>query len=151
MNIDIRLANEQDIPDVCKLVQQMSPGFTHDYKNATEKFKNKIQASPDYFLWVAEFEGKIVGTIMMHLQHKLSYHCGTAGHIEDLVIDEKFRGKGIGQFLLHTVIEEAKEHNCYKVILNCFEKTASFYEPFGFKKHDIGMKLELIEPYPNRG
>ena len=141
--VEIRLANEQDIPEVCRLVQQMSPGSPHDYRNAVEKFLTSIEPSPDYYLWVAVLDGKVVGTAMMHLQHKLSYHCGTAAHLEDVVVDRDIRGQGIGELLVQAAIDVAKEKKCYKIILGCFEKTVPYYERFGFEKHDIGMRLNL--------
>lgn len=146
--IEIKLAIDEDIPEVCRLVQQMSPGSPHDYRNAIIKFQTCIKSSPDYFLWVAKLDGKVIGTAMMHLQHKLSYHCGTAAHLEDVVVDKDHRGQGIGERLVETCIAVAKEHDCYKIMLTCFEKTVPYYEKFGFENHDIGMRLELKELYP---
>ena len=148
--IEIRLAQEEDIPEVCRLVQQMSPGSPHDYRNAVEKYRTSIKPSPDYFLWVAVKEGQVLGTAMMHLQHKLSYHCGTAAHLEDVVVDREARGQGIGELLVNSAIEAARAKGCYKIMLTCFEKTAVYYERFGFEKHDIGMRLNLKELYPEK-
>jgi N-acetylglutamate synthase-like GNAT family acetyltransferase len=142
----IRKATEADIPEVCRLVGQLSPlGFKHDYTGAVEKFRRYIQPSPDYFLWVADLDGKVVATAMMHLQHKLSYHCGTAAHLEDVVVDRACRGQGVGERFVRQVIETAKAHDCYKLMLTCYPKTAGYYERFGFRQHDIGMRLELKE------
>jgi glucosamine-phosphate N-acetyltransferase len=144
--IVIRKATEADIPEVCRIVGQLSPmGFKHDYTGAVEKFRSHIQSSPDYYLWVAELDGKVVGTAMMHLQHKLSYHCGTAAHLEDVVVDEACRGQSVGERLVQQAIETAKVHGCYKLMLTCYVKTAVYYERFGFQKHDIGMRIELKE------
>lgn len=144
-NINIRKATVNDIPSICNLVQQLSPGFSHDYRNAKEKFKSHIEPSPDYYLWVAEADGEILGTAMMHLQHKLSYHCGTAAHLEDVVVDVSARGLGIGKKLVESAVAVAKEHDCYKIMLTCFEKTIPYYEQLGFSVHDTGMRMELKE------
>ena len=142
----IRKATEADIPEVCRIVGQLSPmGFRHDYTGAVEKFRSHIQPSPDYYLWVAELDGKVVGTAMMHLQHKLSYCCGTAAHLEDVIVDRDCRGRGVGEQLLRHAIETARAHDCYKLMLTCYPKTAVYYERFGFQQHDIGMRLELKE------
>lgn len=147
--LTIRIATAEDIPEVCRLVAQMSPGKPHDYRHAVEKYVNHIKISPDYFLWVAVDGEKIVGTAMMHLQHKLSYHCGTAAHLEDVVIDKDYRGNGAGKALVQAAIKAAKDKDAYKVMLTCYEKTSHYYEKFGFKKHDIGMRLNLKEElYP---
>jgi GNAT superfamily N-acetyltransferase len=152
--IKIRKARPDDIPEVCRIIGQLSPGQPHNYKDAIEKYKSHIRPSPDYFLWVAILgtaNPKIVGTAIMHLHHKLSYHCGTAAHLEDVVVDEPYRGKGIGEKLVAKAVETATEHNCYKLMLTCFAKTVPYYEKFGFTSHDIGMRLELKpDLYPKK-
>ena len=160
----IREATWQDIPSICRIISQLTPGSPHDYREAVEKFHNTIQSNKDYFLWVVETDlprtglfaymsanesvMKIVATAMMHLQHKLSYNCGTAAHLEDVVVDKDWRGKGIGELLTNNAIEPAKQHGVYKVMLTCFEKTVPYYLRFGFERHDIGMRLSLKEEYP---
>lgn len=143
--MEIRLAISEDIPTICQIIQQLTPGKLHDYREAVQKFESHILPSPDYFLWVAVVNGKVIGTAMMHLQHKLSYHCGTAAHLEDVVIDQEYRGRGIGEALVRCAIETAKERKCYKLMLTCFEKTAVYYGRLGFEKHDIGMRIDLKE------
>jgi glucosamine-phosphate N-acetyltransferase len=83
----------------------------------------------------------------MHLQHKLSYNCGTAAHLEDVVVDESHRGQGIGEGLVQEAIDTARRHGCYKLMLTCYEKTIPYYERFGFQRHDFGMRLPLKELY----
>ena len=153
--IIVRLAEDKDIEDVCRIVGQLSPEnpfqnlITHDCQGAHQKFNENIQSSPDYFLWVAERneDKKIVGTGMMHLQHKLSYRCGTAAHLEDVVVDEDHRGQHIGETILVVAVEAAKNLGCYKLMLTCYDKTASYYEQYGFARHDIGMRLSLKDEY----
>lgn len=156
--ICVRLARDEDIDEVCRLVSLLSPE-AHDYTNAHKKYRDKIQGNPDYFLWVAQWLGPlrsdfhpddrnvIVGTGMMHFQHKLSYRCGTAAHLEDVVVDPVYRGVGIGEIILQTAIAAATLEDCYKVMLTCYDKTAEYYERFGFVRHDIGMRLSLKEEY----
>lgn len=148
----IRKATAADVPDVCRIVGQLSPiGLQHDYTDAVEKFRSHIQPSPDYYLWVAELDGKIVGTALMHLQHKLSYRCGTAAHLEDVVVDRECRGHGVGAQLVRHAIEIAKAHDCYKLMLTCYPKTAPYYERFGFHAHDVGMRLALKQELYGKG
>lgn len=154
----VTLAKSKDISEVCRLVGLLSPN-AHDYRNARKKFEDHIVDNHDYFLWVAQWLGPprtelhpdddriIVGTGMLHLQHKLSYRCGTAAHLEDVVIDPAYRGTGIGAMIVKTAIATAKNHDCYKLMLTCYDKTASYYEKFGFQRHDIGMRLSLKDEF----
>ncbi|MBI1371850.1 MAG: GNAT family N-acetyltransferase [Phycisphaera sp.] len=143
--IEVREAESDDIEAACRIVGQLSPGQPHDYRDAVEKFERHIRPSPDYYLWVAVEDGVVIGTAMMHLQHKLSYRCGTAAHLEDVVVDASARGRGAGRMLVQTAIDTARRHGCYKIMLTCFEKTTRYYEPFGFERHDIGMRMTLKE------
>ena len=153
----IRKANSVDIPEVCRIVQQMTPGVQHNYQAAIQKFETHIQNNPDYFLWVATVDNldeergyAVVGTAMMHFQHKLSYNCGTAAHLEDVVVDNDWRGTGIGRELVRLAIETARANNAYKLMLTCFPKTVEYYLQFGFVKHDIGMRLSLKDEFPSK-
>ncbi|RDJ35007.1 MAG: GNAT family N-acetyltransferase [Crenarchaeota archaeon] len=167
MNLTIRKAKARDIPAICNIIAQLTPGVPHDYHEAIAKFENKIQNNPDYFLWVvtveltlslktglfsymANYKSQeiVVATAMMHLQHKLSYNCGTAAHLEDLVVDKDWRGKGIGSVLVNNAIAVAQVANAYKIMLTCFPKTIPYYLQFGFEEHDVGMRLSLKEEYP---
>ena len=66
-------------------------------------------------------------------------------HIDDLCVDEKFRGMHIGQALFEHVRNEAKALGCYTVTLNVWEGNDSaraFYDRMGFKP--LSTKMEVI-------
>jgi len=156
MTVNIRLATEEDIPAVCDLVGLLSPGKTHDYRNAVEKFVKHIRDNKDYMLWVAtdSISGVVVGTVMMHLQHKLSYRCGMAAHVEDLIVHPDHRGEEIGQKLIHKAIKTAVQYDCYKIMVTCWTKSIPYFQKLGFAAHDTGMRMGLThdfykEDFPN--
>jgi glucosamine-phosphate N-acetyltransferase len=108
-----------------------------------ETFK-KLKQNADHNIFIAVTnEGKVVGATTLLIEHKFIHGCGKVGHIEDVVVHENFRKQGISDSLIEKAINVAKEGGCYKVILNCHEKLAPFYEKFGFKKHEIEMRLDL--------
>ncbi len=65
-------------------------------------------------------------------------------HVEDVVTRQGYESQGIGKALIKRAVDFAKENGCYKVILNCNEGNVGFYEKQGFKRHDIGMRLDLL-------
>ena len=81
------------------------------------------------------------GTII--IEPKIIRGGKNVGHIEDIVVDEKFRGQGIAQILLNKLIEFGKENNCYKLILDCSDKNIKVYEKNGFEKKESQMVLYL--------
>jgi glucosamine-phosphate N-acetyltransferase len=104
---------------------------------------NKIGESCHKCIWVYEDSGQIIGTISLLIEQKFIHNGGKVGHIEDLVVDAQYRGKGIGQQLCEKVIKYAKQEGCYKVILNCNQSNIKFYEKIGFKQYEVEMRINL--------
>jgi len=65
------------------------------------------------------------GTLIF--EQKFIHSGGKAGHIEDIVVDSKMQGLGLGGKLIKGLKDLAVALGCYKVILDCKEdKTGSF-------------------------
>ena len=64
-------------------------------------------------------------------------------YLDDLCVDENYRGKHIGKKLYDAVLELAKEKHCYNVTLNVWhlnESALKFYEKCGMKPLKICME-----------
>jgi glucosamine-phosphate N-acetyltransferase len=92
--------------------------------------------------FVACLDNRIVGTASLFTEEKFIHQGGRSGHIEDVAVHKDFQKHGVGAALVRHVVEQARADKCYKVILNCREETAAFYEKLGFRRHDIGMRLD---------
>ena len=90
--------------------------------------------------------GDIVGTASLIVERKFIHRGGRVGHVEDVSVRKGYRGKGLGAALVRHAVSEARRLRCYKVILNCFEQLAPLYASLGFRKHDIGMRIDLGMP-----
>ena len=77
---------------------------------------------------------KIVGSITLLIEQKLIHNGKCVGHIEDFVVSENYRKKGIGSNLINYAINIAERSNCYKCILDCNENLESYYKKKGFVK-----------------
>ena len=64
----------------------------------------------------------------MILEKKFIRSLGLAGHIEDIVVREGYRGKNLGLRLIELLKKIAQVNKCYKVILDCSEKNVAFYK-----------------------
>ena len=51
-----------------------------------------------------------------------------AGHIEDVSLDEKYRGRSLGLKLVAALKEIGLVNDCYKIMLDCNDKNLGFYE-----------------------
>jgi len=100
----------------------------------------KIIRNPDHIIYVAEFNGKIVGSATLLIEQKFIHDGGKVGHIEDVVVSKEFEGKGIGMLLVTSLLTRAKSNNCYKTILDCKDELIPFYERIGFKQEANQMR-----------
>lgn len=101
----------------------------------------RIKQNNNHFIFVVEDQKKIIGSITMLIEPKFIRNLSNVGHIEDVVVDPGYKGKGIGTQLIKHCIDLAKTHDCYKVILNCTEELGKFYEQFGFQ--DKGKEMSI--------
>lgn len=98
-----------------------------------------ILAQKDVRFFVVFDEKKIVGMAMLRW-HELTG--GRTGTVEDVVVIEDHRGKGLGGLLMKELIQWAGHHRCIHLDLTSRpEKVAAnhLYEKLGFKKRDTNV------------
>ena len=103
-------------------------------KNKAKEILKKIKLNPNHIIHVAIDDKKIVGSTTLLIEQKFIHDGGLVGHIEDVVVRKDYEGKGIGIKLVTSMLERAKEKNCYKTILDCKDDLKQFYERIGFKR-----------------
>ena len=133
----IRLARLEDSKEIANLLHQLSPPSEEDKSMTDEKKSeiiNEIIKDKNHHLFVAEDQGKIIGTGLLLIQLNLSHGGKPYAHIENVVTEKELRGKGIGKEIVLKMLEKAKEENCYKVILDCEIKNIPFYQKCGLKE-----------------
>ena len=118
-------------------------------RNASDLDKNKareilkvIKQNKNHIIYVAIDNKKIVGSTTLLIEQKFIHDGGLVGHIEDVVVRKDYEGKGIGIKLVTSMLERAKEKNCYKTILDCKDDVKQFYERIGFKRESNGMRYD---------
>ena len=85
------------------------------------------------YLYIDENDD-IIGGITLLIEQKLIHNGGRVGHIEDFVVSENYREKGIGGLLLNYVVNMSERGKCYKCILDCSTLLEGFYTKKGFTK-----------------
>jgi glucosamine-phosphate N-acetyltransferase len=136
----IRELREQDYyKGFMKLLEQLttvdSDNITYDdFVRHLEKIKSKVFV-------MENDDGKIIGTIALLIEEKFIHKLSSVCHIEDVVVDDEYRGKGLGKILIDYGINYAKDNGCYKIILNCADKNIKFYEKCGFNHKNVEMSL----------
>jgi len=111
-------------------------------KNKAKEILKKIKLNPNHIIHVAIDDKKIVGSTTLLIEQKFIHDGGLVGHIEDVVVRKDYEGKGIGIKLVTSMLEHAKEKNCYKTILDCKDDVKQFYERIGFKRESNCMRYD---------
>ncbi|MBR65978.1 MAG: GNAT family N-acetyltransferase [Flavobacteriaceae bacterium] len=109
-------------------------------KNYDKKINESIFSSDEVDGIVALEKGNVIGYASIHYIKKITRKSGI---IEDVVVKENLRGKGIGKLLVNNLIEKAKKNNCDKIILSSSEKNLKFYQKLGFQKNEFEMIMRI--------
>jgi glucosamine-phosphate N-acetyltransferase len=111
-------------------------------KQKAENILKKIFSNPNHYVYVAILDGRVVGSTSMIIEPKFIHDGGNVAHIEDVVVSKEHQGKGIGEMLMNSLLELAKDNNCYKTILDCSDEVKPFYEKIGFKRFSNCMRYD---------
>jgi len=90
---------------------------------------------------VGLYDDKIVAYGSIVIENKI--RGGIVGHIEDIVVDRKFKGKNIGVRLIEKLVKIGHGKKCYRITLTCDQSLISFYHKNDFKVDNIAMKRRL--------
>ena len=119
------------------VVNILIDSFSNNYD---KEINESIFSSDEVDGIVAMEEGNVLGYASIHYIKKITRKSGI---IEDVVVKENQRGKGIGKLLVKNLIEKAKKNNCDKIILSSSEKNLKFYEKLGFQKNEFEMIMRV--------
>src|SRR6185312_4530241 len=111
-NIEIRKASAQDALLVHKLICELE-NYTLDKDVFNENFRQNLNSSRVHYL-VAIINNEIIGFVSCHGQ-LLLHHEGIVYEIQEIVVSNEHRSKGIGKKLLH-VLEEIISKEDYKLL-----------------------------------
>ena len=135
MNIDVRLATQKDMKQVLVLIKELA--VFEKEPNAVEITVQDLidggySDSPLFTCFVAEIDQTIVGMALVY--SRFSTWKGRTIHLEDLIVNEAYRGKGVGIALYTRVLEHASQEGVKRVewvVLDWNKGAIQFYENSG--------------------
>lgn len=131
---------DDDAGDLTVLLTQLSTTAMFDRTRLTA-----IVAHDATELLVVRAEGRVVGMATFVTFPLLS---GWRGHVEDVVVDQAMRGRGIARVLLQRMTELATERGLRTLDLTSRpsrESALRLYESVGFVRRDTNM-LRFVPP-----
>lgn len=133
--ITIRKAQAADFEQVYPLFEQLWPNKELDKEALNTVFTRGIESPTDELL--CAFDGsKVVGFCAYAIVNNL-WQAGYITYMYALVVDEKYRGQGIGGMLLQESIADSKAKGMKRLELDSAfhrEKAHEFYIKAGFEK-----------------
>ncbi|MBI2765345.1 MAG: GNAT family N-acetyltransferase [Chloroflexi bacterium] len=140
----IRPATPGDLDALLRLYVQLSAGNAATDPARTANAFAAMLRTPNLHLLVATVGELVVGTVTVVIVPNLTHNATPWAQLENMVVDETRRGKGVGQQLLRAAVDLAWEAGCYKVQLqsaNEREDAHRFYAAFGFAPSSVGFRL----------
>jgi GNAT superfamily N-acetyltransferase len=146
-NLVIRDADRHDLPGVLALYAQpdLDDGAILPPHDA-ERIFARFARYPDYTLYVAEMDGRIVGSFALLIMDNLGHLGAPSAVVEDVVVGPVLQGRGVGRAMMRFAMARATEKHCYKLVLSSNakrERAHSFYESLGFERHGFSFRIML--------
>lgn len=134
MDITIREGTKEDLPRTLELIKELA-----SYEKALDEVENTVEMMerdgfgdhPVFGMYVAERGSDVIGIAIYYFRY--STWKGKRLYLEDMVITEEERGKGVGKLLFEKVVMKAKEEQCTGMswqVLDWNGPAIKFYERY---------------------
>ena len=142
MSIIIRKAVKEDCARMMELIHELAV-YEKEPDAVTVEFDHFVLSgfgeNPVWFSYVAEADGKVEGFALYYIRY--STWKGQRLYLEDFLVSEKMRGRGIGKLLFDRLIEECKEKKYSGMVwqvLDWNEPAINFYKKYPEVSFDSG-------------
>ena len=140
MNINIRKGLASDLPSVLELINELAL-----FEKAPEQVtitleqleKDGFDENPLYHFLVAECDNQVIGMVFYYFRY--STWKGKFLYLEDLIVKQEFRSKGIGKKLFDELKGQAIKDDCIGMswqVLDWNEHAIRFYKSVGAELDD---------------
>ncbi len=139
--VTIRIAGQRDTGAIAPLLGQL--GYPTSADEVGERLE-RLTDRPDGEVLVAELDGEVVGVatyVLIDVLERPDPQC----RITALVVDDRFRRRGVAYALLHTIEETARDFGCFRLEVTSRADRAealAFYRAAGFDERP----RRLIKP-----
>ncbi len=148
--INIRPAVRADLPELIELMKALTITVSEAESNGAstladyEKVFEEIERDPKHHLLVVEVDGKLIGSGDVLIVPNLSHRALPWAVIENVIVEENMRRRGIARELVMYMIGLARRSGCYKIGLSSDKRRTGahrLYESLGFRQYGLGYRI----------
>jgi len=141
-----------DLPDLRGLHAQLVSertlgGGAHEADpDRAEEVARQISRDTDIYLLLARRGGRVVGSLCLHIMPSLLGPALPWGQVEDLIVDEGSRRRGVGRALMEVAEGIARARGCLRLTLTCHdsrEAARALYASLGFTEASTAFRKPL--------
>ena len=135
MDMIIRNSKSEDFDDLLLLFKQLWPNKELHANDLMTVFNRGIKSDFDKYI-SAELDDKVIGFCALSIVNNF-WQEGYIAYVYAMIVDDSYRGTGIGSSLLEKASDIARLSGCKKIELDSGfprEKAHKFYEKIGFEK-----------------
>ncbi|QWD04226.1 GNAT family N-acetyltransferase [Polynucleobacter paneuropaeus] len=141
MKISIKSLEKIDMPQVISLLKKNLSNFSPSISEYDDIW-SRYSTQENVYSVVALLGDAIVGYGTVVIEEKI--RGGAIAHIEDICTSSDFRHCGVGSSIMDKLLEIAKQHKCYKLVLSCKKDNLGFYSHNGYKQDGISMSQFIL-------
>ena len=152
-SFSLRAATAADASELLRLIRLLA-----EYEKAPQEVTNTVEdilldgfgAHPVFQALVAEAEGRIVGMSLWYTRY--STWKGKCLYLEDIIVEEAHRGKGIGKALFEATIRVAKAMQSKAMVwqgLDWNTPSIEFYKKYSCDLDNSWINCKLTEEQIN--
>lgn len=141
----IRPATETDYPQIVELFREFAL-----FEQLPEKMINTVEKMLKEKEWFHCFVAvNKQDTIIGYATYFFTYHTwsGKCLYMDDLYVRQPYRRQGIGKKLMETIIDFARQYDCYKLRwqVSCWNTNAQdFYKSMGAEIDTVEQNCDLL-------
>lgn len=147
-NLLVRKARSEDVVEIHRLIKELAI-----FEKEPEAVKISVEElrddgfgnKPSYSCIVADYNGSIVGFALYYIRY--STWNGKTVYLEDFLVDQNYRSKGIGEQLFEEMINISKKLNVRQMtwqVLDWNEGAIRFYERYNAEIEEQWLNARIL-------
>jgi len=109
--IIFREATATDVPDLLRMMKRLAlqePALPFDERVVAQTWRQFFSSAKFGRAWLFSAESELAGYVILTLGYSFEYR-GREAFVDELYVEEKFRGRGVGRRAMEFVEERARE------------------------------------------